>query len=409
MVEWFYNSATYLFGPLIKSIARRKHVDMNAPASRLPERSGHTTLARPAGPLIWVHGASMGEIRSILPVIDDLLKSTAELTVLVTTTTQTGAALAQSQGPRVVHQFAPLDLPQPVNRFLTNWRPNLAIFVENDLMPRASRALVRHQIPQVTINLRPSRTRTRFPKLAAKVLTRSAFLTAKDNDVQQTTVKIGVPEHLFLPPADLKAASQPLPYQVETYDFLQRQLAGRPRWLACSIHPEDDALVLDAHQLILKEHPNALLIMIPRHPDRADLLDQIIAAEGFTHARRSQGQDPTPDDQVYLADTMGETGLFFRMSPVTLLGGSFGSRGGHNPWEPAILESIVLHGPDIKNAVEAYESLSELGAAHLVRSGSEIAKRVFGSDIASPRELSKLTAAARNQRQRIVARVLDLI
>ncbi|WP_368183992.1 3-deoxy-D-manno-octulosonic acid transferase [Aestuariibius sp. HNIBRBA575] len=403
-----YSGATFLAAPILRYAMRRKHQKMSAPASRLRERFGHATLPRPDGTLIWCHAASMGELRAVLPVIQDLMSRRSDVHFLISTTTQTGAEMAEKLGDRVTHQFGPLDLPGIAARFVAHWRPNMAVIVENELLPRLTRHLSAKNIPQVTLNLRPSRTRQKLPTLAGEVLNRSEFITANSASLIDEAPQMGLSKSKYLGGADLKSSADPLPIDPVMAADLARQIGNRPCWLACSVHPEDDEIVLQAHEKVLQKQPDTLLILVPRHPDRAAQLATMIDVLSLKHMRRSSGQGLAESDQILLADTMGETGLFFAQSAVTLLGGSFGQRGGHNPWEPAVLGSYTLYGPDVKNATEAYEKLRKIGMAQMVQTADDIASLALMAR-KSTQKLDQVTQAGRALRGQIVDRILDLI
>lgn len=361
----WYRLASALAGPLLRIVAANRHRAMGCAAERAQERVGIATKPRPVGPLVWVQAASLGELQSVVPILSDLHHKRPDLHILITTTTRSGGDLATKLGASlpVTHQFSPLDLRCPITKFIAHWRPDLVIWVENEMMPRAAALVQSAGSPQIAVNLRRSKTRDRVPGLVRATLGRCAAVSAKDQATFDGLRKLGLPDKNLMGPGDLKAGADPLPFDAKALKSLQDSLGDRPRWLACSVHPEDDECVLQAQQSLTDETPTPLLILIPRHIDRGDALAATITAAGLTLARRSAEETPDKPTQVYLADTFGETGLFFRLCNVTLLGGGFGTRGGHNPWEPAILGNHVLFGPDIANAREAFVTLEGAGVA----------------------------------------------
>jgi 3-deoxy-D-manno-octulosonic-acid transferase len=335
---------------------------------RLAERRGIDPFPRPPGRLLWVHAASVGETTSILPVLAPLLAGAPDLTVLVTTGTVTAAALlAQRLAPdhrtRVLHRFVPLDVPGWVGRFLDHWRPDAAAFLESELWPNLLAASHARHIKLMLINARLSlrsfdRWR-RAPAFARDLLDMFDRVQARSEADADRLRRLGA--RRVDSPGDLKFAAPPLPVDAAELTRLQALLGARPVWLAASTHPGEEALIFAAHRRIAARHPELLTILAPRHPERGAAL----AAEAapLTVARRAMADGPPSTQGVWLADTLGELGLWYRLSPIAFVGRSLvPPGGGQNPLEPARLGCAIAVGPYTGNFPEPVALLREAGA-----------------------------------------------
>lgn len=366
--------ATWLLAGLYAGLARRAHLRMGAPRERFAERLGQPS-ARAAGPVVWIHGASLGEVAQIGPVVE-ALRARQTASVLVTTATQAGADWVARRLPGVIHQFAPLDTPRAVAGFLSAWDITAAVFVEGDLWPRMGCALQARGVPRVLLNARASRTRARLAGVYGALLHDFTAVTCRSEDVAEGLRDLGLPPTRVQVLPDLRIASAKLPVD----DAARAEIAGwvgpRPLWLAASTHPGDEAAVIAAQRGVTEAHPGALLILAPRHPPRADALEQMAAEAGLRVARRSQGAPVEDGTQVYLADTLGEMGTFFALAPLAFVGGSFGGDGGHNPYEPAQFGTAILAGARVANFADAYARLAQDGAAELLDDPDRLGLRV---------------------------------
>lgn len=394
----------------------RAHARQGADPARLCERQGQPTLLRPDGELIWVHAASVGEFIAVRDLVADLVAARHGTSILVTTTTQTGAAaVARSALPRTCHQFLPADIPEAVDRFLDHWRPAMAVFVEGDLWPNLLAGLDRRGTPRALVNARPSRTRARLRHSMAALLRRFEVITAQDADVAQGLIAMGLSPARVAAVGDLKADAAPLVDDPTLRTTLTNAIGLRPLWSAVSTHPADEDPVLSAHAALRQTRPDALLLLVPRHPDRAEAICNACAAKGLSVARRSKGQRPNAATAVYLADTIGETGTFFRLSQIVFLGGSFGQEGGHNPFEPLRLGAALLHGPRVHHFSRVFATLDAQGAASRVVDGPALGQAV-AEWLADPVALDRAVAAGAQAmadmggaRAQTLARLLALI
>jgi 3-deoxy-D-manno-octulosonic-acid transferase len=359
-----WRGVTSLAPGLVLRPALRAHARQGADPARLTERHGQATIPRPPGPLLWLHAPSVGEFLAARDLVADLAAARPEATLLVTTTTATGgAAVARAAIPRVIHQFLPADTPDATARFLDHWQPALAAFVEADLWPHLIAAATTRRIPLALLNARPSRTRARLPQTMAALLAPFALITAQDDTVAADLTKLGLAPARVFASGDLKADAAPLPDAPDARAALAAAIGQRPLWAAVSTHPDDESPVLAAHASIRAQHPDALLLLVPRHPARAEPLRAACARANLPASLRSTGDLPRTTDAVHIADTLGETGTFFRLAPMVFLGGSFGKEGGHNPYEPLHFGAALLHGPHVRHFATAYARLDAAGAA----------------------------------------------
>ncbi|MBK0328700.1 3-deoxy-D-manno-octulosonic acid transferase [Rhodobacteraceae bacterium F11138] len=373
-----YRGLTTAISPLAYQIVARKLRRHQITPRRLHERLGNASATRPAGQLIWFHAASVGESLSVLTLIARMGERLPDAEFLITSGTATSAALiAQRMPPRTRHQFAPLDAPGPVKRFYDHWRPDAGIFVESELWPIALTQGRLRNVPLALLNARLSeksaRGWQRFPDTARFVLDQFNLILTQNDQISQRLLSIGADPARLRTGTNLKATSAPLPVDIDTLTRLRADLDGRPVWVASSTHPGEEELVLDAHTRLLADHPDLLLLLVPRHPERGDAVADLITQAGLTIARRTAGQHVTPGTQVYLADTLGETGTWYDVTPLVFLGGSLLPIGGHNPYEVAQAGAAILTGPHVSNFTETFAPLLATGGAVEVRDADELA------------------------------------
>lgn len=392
-----YSAAADLLGPLAYLQVRRKLGAQGTPRARWPERLGHPTLPRPEGPLVWFHAASVGESVSVLRLISRWADARPDLHFLLTSGTATSAQVVAARlPPRTLHQFAPLDTRPAIHRFLGHWRPSAAIFVESELWPQMLRETHAAAVPLALVNARISdrsaRNWRRAATSARHLMQHFRLIHCQDARTEAHMHALGLAQASH--GINLKALGGPLPLDPADFNRLATLIGSRPLWLAASTHPGEDEIMLEAHKTLLAGHPEALLILVPRHPDRGAALETLIARHGLGSARRSANGRITARTQVYLADTLGETGLWYALSPVTCLCGSFVPVGGHTPFEPAHAGSAILHGPLHANFAEAYPALDACGAGIEVTDADQLA-RALAMLLGDAPALSRMRAAAR--------------
>ncbi|MGD0107531.1 MAG: 3-deoxy-D-manno-octulosonic acid transferase [Rhodopila sp.] len=369
--------AATLLAPALRLNLHRRAANGREIAARLPERRGIDPTPRPAGPLLWMHAASVGETTSILPVLEAIGHRAK---VLLTTGTVTSQALLDQRIPEqglsgdVLHRFAPLDVPSWVGRFLSHWRPDAACFVESELWPNQLAACQALGIPLMLVNARMSDRSFGYwqhvPGLARHVLGGFARVQARGDQDADRLRTLGA-THVESP-GDLKFAAPPLPVDPAELDRLSKALAGRPVWLAASTHPGEETLIADAHRTLAWEYPGLLTIIAPRHPDRGAALGVELGAP-----RRAAGLGPPVGEGMWIVDTMGELGLWYRLAPIAFVGRSLiAPGGGQNPLEPARLGCAIAVGPYTGNFTDHVALLRDAGGLVEVADAPALARFV---------------------------------
>ncbi len=374
-----YRAALSLARPAVPLLLRARERQGKEDHTRRGERLGFAGQPRSTGPLFWIHAASVGETNAVLPLIDEILSVNTAAHVLLTTGTTTSAGIAARRLPaRAQHQYIPLDVPQYVERFLDHWRPDLSIFTESDIWPNLVLATSARAIPLVLINARMSpRSMSRWRRnrrTGRPLFSRFNLVLAQNDRVARAIKLLGAPR--VITAGNLKIDAPPPPVDAAELARLKAAIGTRPVFLAASTHPGEETIVAAAHALIARDLPNLLTIIVPRHPDRGASLFAQLAAQGLKVDRRSLPVMPSPDTNIYLADTIGELGTFYALSPVALIGGSLIEHGGQNPIEAVRLGSAVLTGPSHHNFREAYDALLASGGANEVKTADDIAQAV---------------------------------
>jgi 3-deoxy-D-manno-octulosonic-acid transferase len=367
-----YRLATTALAPAVPFFLRQRALRGKEDTARMRERLGYASVDRPEGPLIWIHGASVGEGVAALPLVDAFLKSGH--TVLVTTGTVTSAKLMAERLPgRAIHQYAPVDTPAAAKRFLAHWRPDAALFVESELWPnllyRAGAQGVKLALVNGRMSERSFRGWRRAPRVAAALLSLFDICLAQDSQTANRLSLLGAPRVEVT--GSLKADAPPLPADEGKLAVLKQAVGNRPILLASSTHPGEDETILPAQDRLRADFPDLLTIIAPRHPERGADIAMLCGARPVV--RRSEGHVPTSDTQVYVADTIGELGLLYRLSPFAFIGGSLIPHGGQNPLEPARLGCAVLTGPHTENFTQAYNAILSAQGAGRVASAADIA------------------------------------
>ena len=344
-------------------LAWRTRIGKEEPARRA-ERYGEASMPRPSGFLVWFHAASVGETNAVLPVIDAIAAEHPEIGLLLTTGTVTSAKLARARLPKgAVHQYVPLDNQDYVRRFLEHWRPDLAVFVESEIWPNLVLETNALNIPLVLVNGRMSfrsfrRWRNR-PGLSRPLFSAFGLVLAQNERFAQRFTALGAAR--AVPVGNLKIDAPPPPVDLAGHKKLSAALAGRSVWLAASTHPGEDDIVAVAHLAMKGARPDLLTIIVPRHPDRGPFIARLLTNANLKVALRSEGKLPDASTDIYIADTIGELGLFYNLVPVAFIGGSLVPHGGQNPIEAIKLGAAVVTGPHWQNFADAYEELLASG------------------------------------------------
>ncbi|WP_172328603.1 3-deoxy-D-manno-octulosonic acid transferase [Mangrovicoccus sp. HB161399] len=365
--------------------------------ARLAEREGHASLPRPEGPLVWFHAASVGESLSILEVIKRLGLHDPALNFLVTTGTVTSAELLSARmPPRCVHQFIPLDVVPFVRRFLGHWQPDLAIWTESEFWPALITETSDRGTPILLLNARLSERSARrwyaIGKSARCLLDRFAAVQVQDDATAAHLRKLGLPRDRMAVTGTLKEGTPPPPCDESELARLSGMLKGRPLWCAASTHEGEEEIAAEAHRIAQKGTHRLLMILAPRHPERGPAIRDMLAAKGLAVRLRSETASPDEDCDVYVADTLGEMGLWYRLAPVSFVGGSLARVGGHNPYEPAALGSAILHGPHVHNFADIYARLDAAAAALRVEDAAGLGATV--AELMQPSRSAPMAYAA---------------
>ena len=372
-----YQSACSLGSPMASQVLTRRLKRGKEHPERLAERLGEASLERPKGPLIWVHAASVGEMLAAVSLMERLRAQ--GFAVLVTSGTVTSASLAEQRLPDgVMHQFIPLDGPRFVQRFLDHWRPGLALFIESDLWPNLICLSAMRGIPMILINGRLSERSfgrwRKVPRVIAALLDRFDLCLAQSAADAERYAKLGAPR--VIAAGNLKLDVPAPPADPKTLDQLREIVGKRPVIVAASTHPGEEATVIAVHKKLRAKFSTLLTIIVPRHPVRGESIAEIAQTADLAVALRSRRKQPMPDIGVYVADTLGELGLIYRLAPIVFMGGSLASHGGQNPIEPIRLGAAVLHGPHVWNFAEIYATLDAAHGAELVSNEETLAARL---------------------------------
>ncbi|HCY55608.1 MAG TPA: 3-deoxy-D-manno-octulosonic acid transferase [Oceanicaulis sp.] len=393
----FYRFASGLAAPLAPAVLSSRARKGKEDESRMGERLGHASVARPEGSLVWIHGASVGESRVALTLAGALIAARPDLNVLLTSGTVTSAALVGREAPPgVIHQYVPADTPEAARRFMAHWKPDVAAFVESELWPNliveASRSGARLALVNARMNAASLRRWQRWQRSGKTLVGLFDWISPADGRTarglgQLLDRKLAVAGNLKLeilpamPAADKLAAARTI-------------VNGRPVWVAASTHAGEEEIVLDAHQHLLATHEDALLILVPRHPDRADAIAALLDQRQLAFARRSKREAPGQDAPVWLADTLGEMSLWFELAHVALIAGSLKPGiGGHNPVEATRLGCAVISGPWRDSFSDIYDAYEQHGAVATVQDAASLTGAVIRSWAGEDASLSAGQAA----------------
>jgi len=375
-----YNGLLRLASPMIERHLKKRIAEGKEDEGRMDERMGEPSRNRPVGDVIWIHAASVGESISVLPLIEALLIRNPERNVLLTTGSVTSAHLMEERLPSgAIHQFVPIDTKSAVHGFLDHWRPQLAIWTESEIWPNLITETARRKIPMMLINARmTAQSFSMWRKtggLIKRLLKKFSYIHAQSQLAADRLEYLGAKDVEVL--GNLKFCSPPLPFNNELFRQILSQIERRKVWLAASTHKGEEAIIAETHLNLKKSFKNLLTIIVPRHPERADEITSKLNEAGFNVARRSIRQQITPETDIYLADTMGEMGLFYRIADVVFVGGSLVEKGGQNPLEPARLNCAIMFGPHMSNFSEIATDLLQNQAALQVKDGSELTTATY--------------------------------
>jgi 3-deoxy-D-manno-octulosonic-acid transferase len=396
-----YRGAWGVVAPLAPLLLQRRANAGKEDAKRLKERLGHASAARPRGTLIWIHAASVGESLAALPLVTALLAH-PDRHVLVTTGTVTSAQLMSERLPSgvAIHQYAPIDSQAATKRFLDHWRPDLALFIESELWPNLILETRAHGTRMALVNARLSeqsfRGWMRARGLARRLLSCFDECLAQDAAVATRLTALGAESVRIT--GSLKADAPPLPVNESALAEFMTAIGLRPVFLAASTHPGEDDILLEVVAALRRMRVDALTVIVPRHPHRGSQIEALARARNFAVERRSAGALPSAGTHVYVADTLGELGLFYRTTNFAFLGGSLVPHGGQNPLEAARLHTAVLTGPHTYNFDDIFKLILGAqgeGRVHSVDHLIAMVSTLLSNPIAAVRmaAIAKATAA----------------
>lgn len=399
-----YRAGMAALSPILPLYLKQRARAGKEDPARISERFGKTDAARPQGPLVWLHAASVGESVMLLPLITEIKRKRADIYILLTTGTLTSAQLmAQRLPDGCVHQFAPADTRKAVRAFLDNWRPDFAIWAESELWPNLIMETRERGIKTALVNARMSarslenwQKRADFARLLLSgfdpILAADEATATGLSDILGKTVSVA---------GNLKYAAPPLPVSRSEKTKLKKAIGDRPVWAAASTHHGEDIWAARAHESVRQTHDNALLVLAPRHPERAQIILPILEQHNFSIAQRSKGDAVTRDTDIYLFDTLGELGLVYALAPVSVIGGSLiPGLSGHNPLEPARLGSAVLSGTNVSSFSDIYTDMVAAGAAKYIKDAPDFARQVSAlltDDAARKRRIKTAKRLAKSQ------------
>src|SRR5882757_1216519 len=380
----FYRKLSTVVVPLSPALIKRRLKQGKEDPARIGERRGISGDVRPHGPLVWIHGASVGEVLAAAALIEKL--RALNIRILLTSGTVTSAAIAAKRFPAdVIHQYVPYDSPRYVGRFLDHWRPSLALFIESDLWPNLILSSAARRLPMVLINGRMShRSFPRWRRISSTIsalLGRFDVCLAQSNTDAERFTALG--SRNVVTTGNLKLDVPAPPVDPAKLERLMSVTRGRPIIVAASTHPGEEEILLEVHRTLAGFFPSLLTIIVPRHPNRGEAIARTVAACGLHVALRSREELPTATSDIYVADTMGELGLFYRLAPIVFMGGSLVEHGGQNPIEAVKLGASIVHGPHVFNFADVYEALDHAGGARKADSQEALVKQL-GQLLADP-------------------------
>jgi 3-deoxy-D-manno-octulosonic-acid transferase len=389
-----YRKLSFAVVPLAPALIKRRLKLGKEDPARIGERRGVSDDVRPHGPLIWIHGASVGEVLAAAALIEKL--RALDIRILLTSGTVTSAAIvARRFPPDIIHQYVPYDSPRYVARFLDHWRPSLALFIESDLWPNLILSSAARRLPMVLINGRMSPRS--FPRWRRVYGTISALLEKFDICLAQSEVDAerfaALGSRNVVTTGNLKLDLAAPPADPLKLERLRSVTRGRPMIVAASTHPGEEEILIETHRTLSGFFPSLLTIIVPRHPDRGAAIARMIAAAGLKPALRSREDLPSAAIDIYVADTLGELGLFYRLAPTVFMGGSLVEHGGQNPIEAVKLGASIVHGPHVFNFADVYEALDGAGGARRAETREALVKQL-GQLLADPAARDNQLSAA---------------
>jgi 3-deoxy-D-manno-octulosonic-acid transferase len=348
-------------------------------SERFHERLGKASFPRPQGPLVWMHAASIGEAISILPLINKIKKTYPELNILLTTGTVTSSKLLKKKLPKsIIHQYVPVDMNHAVKRFLDHWSPDCAIWVESELWPNLIFETYNTGCPLLLVNGRMSATSfekwQKLNNLSQDILSCFSLCLAQSEEDEQRFKKAGADNVISI--GNLKYEAPALPADPSETGKLVGMIADRPLWIAASTNKGEEEQIIYVHQKLKESHDKILTVIAPRHPERAGDIKKLFTEKGFNVSLRSKSEEINDKTEIYIADTIGEMGIFYRLTGIVFMGGSLVEHGGQNPLEAARLECAIISGNNVDNFRDMYSELEEAGGVVIIKDASELVTKI---------------------------------
>lgn len=350
--------------------------------NRVKERLGIPSVNRKKGTLIWFHSASIGETLLVLSLIEKASKNFPSQNILLTTqTVSSGEMVTSKLTENVVHQYLPYDVLPGVRRFLNHWQPSVGILVESEFWPVLISEANQQDIPLLVINGKMTHKSfhrwRRFPKFTQALFDKINLFLVQSTEIKSRFSELGVKQDKLIISGQLKQESKPLSHDPEELTNLNKYFQNRQVWVAASTHEGEEEIIAETHvRLSSNTDNNIQLILVPRYPERGREIAELLSAYGLNSVLRSKGELPGESSTVYIADTMGELGIWYRLAKVSFIGGSLVHRGGHNPYEPALLGCPIIHGKYYENFSAEYEQLKEQGGSQMVTNSKELARAI---------------------------------
>jgi 3-deoxy-D-manno-octulosonic-acid transferase len=394
-----YTAVIYLGMPALNRYQKKRIAEGKEDPERISERKGITSIPRRKGQVVWVHGASVGESLSVLPVIEGLLEQSDDISVVLTTGTLSSASILKDRLPdRAIHQFTPLDHPAWIQNFLKHWKPSAVVWLESEFWPNTLHNIKKQNIPLILLNGRVSdRSFSRWRKLPFII---SGMLNLFDECLAQSDEDA---RRLYILGArnavnhgNIKLAAPALPADENTLNSFKSALGVRPRWMLSSSHEGEEAIAGEIHLSLSSLHPDMMTLIVPRHPQRGPAIAALLRKMGITTGLRSAGDMPQDNMSAYVADTVGELGIFYRLCDIVVIGKSFVPPwGGQNPFEAVKLEKAVILGPNMSNFTELTAAMLKSGAATQLKDKDALRTEI-NSLLTDDGEMKKRKLAAQN-------------
>ena len=373
-----YRIVTFLASPFLNLYLQKRRAGGKEDPERMSERMGHPGFPRPEGPLVWIHAASVGESLSILPLIQRITDYNPDLKILLTTGTTSSAKVVETRLPaNAFHQYTPIDSILAVRRFLKNWKPDLALWVESEFWPNLLNETAK-QCPIVLINARISNTSfskwKRYKSIIHRLLQNFDLCMPQSREDSRRLKELGAPHIKDI--GNLKYDAPALPSDSKKMSALLNMIEDRHMWMASSTHAGEEEIIADTHNKLKETYHDLLTILVPRHPKRGEEIAALLKEKGLTCALRSEDDEVTPTTDIYIANTIGELGIFYRLASIVFIGGSLIKHGGQNPLEAARLECAILAGPHMENFRDITREMEENTAIIRVKNKDELAEKV---------------------------------